>query len=68
MLQEFYFQSWTHDVAEPLDFEEFIHGYQILIDRDPLRSILDIPQGDVEVEIVERPIRTVKPIIPEENL
>lgn len=62
------FQSWTHDVVEPLDFEEFIHGYQNLIDRDPLRSILEVPHGDVEVENIERPIRTLKPIVPEENL
>lgn len=63
-----YSQSWTNDVAEPLDFEEFLNGYQNLIDRDPLRTILDIPQGDVEVEVIERPIRTLKPIVPEEKM
>ncbi|KAJ8913567.1 hypothetical protein NQ315_017118 [Exocentrus adspersus] len=60
--------SWNIDVIEPLDFEEFVSGYQNLIDRDPLRSILDVPQGDVEVEIIERPIRTLQPIVPEEKL
>nr|CAH7724340.1 unnamed protein product [Callosobruchus chinensis] len=60
--------SWTNDVAEPLDFEEFLSGYQNLIDRDPLRSILDIPPGDVEVEVIERPIRTLQLVVPEENI
>ncbi|KAJ8985495.1 hypothetical protein NQ317_015034 [Molorchus minor] len=60
--------SWTNDVVEPLDFEEFVNVYQNLIDRDPLRSILDIPQGDVEVEVIEKPIRTLQPIIPEEKI
>lgn len=40
----------------------------MLIDRDPLRNILDIPPGDLVVETIERPIRTIKPIIPEENV
>lgn len=55
-------------MVEPYDVEDFISQYQLLIDRDPLRSIIDIPPGDIEVETVERPIRTVKPIIPEESL
>lgn len=53
---------------EPFDFEEFLSQYQLLIDRDPLRSILDVPQGDVEVDIIERPMRTLQPILPEEIL
>ncbi|KAJ8930196.1 hypothetical protein NQ314_017036 [Rhamnusium bicolor] len=59
--------SWTNDVVEPLDFEEFVNVYQNSIDRDSLRPILDIPQGDVEVEVIERPIRTLQPIVPEEK-
>lgn len=62
------FQSWTSDIVEPFDFEDFLSQYQLLIDRDPLRNILDIPLGDVEVEIIERPIRTLRPIVPEENM
>jgi hypothetical protein len=60
--------SWTNDVVDPVDFEEFLGQYQNLIDRDPLRSILDVPQGDVEVDIIERPIRTLQPLLPEEKL
>lgn len=55
-------------MAEPLDFEEFLGQYQTTIDREPLRHILDVPQGDVEVDVIERPIRTLKPIIPEEKM
>lgn len=61
-------QSWNSDVVEPFEFEEFLSQYQILIERDPLRTILDIPSGDIEVEVIERPIRSVKPIVPEEAL
>ena len=53
---------------DPIDFEEFLSQYQNLIDRDPLRSILDVPHGDVEVDVIERPIRTLNPILPEEKL
>jgi hypothetical protein len=63
-----FLQSWTNDVVDPVDFEEFLGQYQNLIDRDPLRSILDVPQGDVEVDIIERPIRTLQPLLPEEKL
>ncbi|CAG9768957.1 unnamed protein product [Ceutorhynchus assimilis] len=60
--------SWTHEIVEPLDFEEFVGAYQLVIDRDPLRCILDVPQGDVQVDIIERPVRTLKHILPEEKI
>ncbi|XP_066258807.1 dedicator of cytokinesis protein 7 [Euwallacea similis] len=60
--------SWTNDIADPLDFEEFLSAYQLVIDRDPLRSILDVPQGDVQVDLIDRPLRTLQPILPEERL
>ncbi|KAF5303063.1 hypothetical protein FQR65_LT08392 [Abscondita terminalis] len=59
---------WLNDSAEPMDYEDFLNQYQLLIDRDPLRSILDFPYGDVELEVIQRPIRTLKPIVPEENM
>lgn len=62
------FQSWTNDIVEPLDFEEFLSANQLAIDRDPLRCILDVPQGDVQVDLIERPLRTLRPILPEEKL
>ncbi|CAH1183209.1 unnamed protein product [Phaedon cochleariae] len=60
--------SWMTEVVEPLEFEEFLNGYQNLIDRDPLRAILDIPPGDVEVDIIERPLRTLHSIVPEDKI
>lgn len=57
-----------NDAVEPMDYEDFLCQYQLLIDRDPLRTMLDFPYGDVELEIIKRPIRTLKPCIPEENM
>lgn len=57
-----------NDSAEPMDYEDFLCQYQLLIDRDPLRLILDFPYGDVDLEVIKRPIRTLRAIIPEENM
>lgn len=57
-----------NDVADPLDYEDFLSQYQLLIDRDPLRTMLDFPQNYLEVQIIKRPIRTLQPIMPEENM
>lgn len=40
----------------------------MLIERDPLSSMLDFPPGDVEVTYIPRHIRTLHPVIPEEKL
>lgn len=53
---------------EPFDFEEFVGQYQLLIDKDPLRNILEVPHRDVEVDVIERPIRTIQPVVPEEKM
>ena len=37
------------DVVDPLDYEDFIQQHQLLIDRDPLRTMLDFPVNDIEV-------------------
>ncbi|XP_044752960.1 dedicator of cytokinesis protein 7 [Coccinella septempunctata] len=60
--------TWSNDLVEPFDFEEFVGQYQLLIDKDPLRNILEVPHGDVEVDVIERPIRTVQPVVPEEKI
>lgn len=56
------------EVLEPLDYEEFLAQHQSVLDRDPLRPILDFPQGDVELKIVKRKIRTEEPVVPSESL
>lgn len=61
-------QGWSGDVVEPLDYEDFLAQHRMLIERDPLNSILDFPIGDVEVAILGRYIRTLEPVVPEENL
>ncbi|XP_046488292.1 dedicator of cytokinesis protein 7 isoform X2 [Neodiprion pinetum] len=56
------------EVLEPLDYEEFLAQHQTMLDRDPLRLILDFPQGDVELKVVKRKIRTEEPVVPSETL
>ncbi|RZF36641.1 hypothetical protein LSTR_LSTR012320 [Laodelphax striatellus] len=56
------------DTVEPLDYEEFIQQHQLLLDRDPLRDILDFPPNDIEVCVLPRKIRTQTPSVPKEPL
>ncbi|EDV30788.1 uncharacterized protein Dana_GF14871, isoform A [Drosophila ananassae] len=60
--------STTVSPTEPLDYEEFLAQHANIIHRDPLKHILDFPQGDVTVKIIPRKIRTVDHIVPSENL
>lgn len=55
-------------MLEPLEYEDFLSQHQSLIDRDPLKPILDFPPGDVEVRVVKRKIRTEEPVVPFESL
>ncbi|XKL65388.1 hypothetical protein PGB90_008808 [Kerria lacca] len=54
------------DIVDPLDYEDFIHQHQMMIDRHPLRSIIDFPSNDVQVFIESRKLRTKQPILPKE--
>jgi len=56
------------EVLEPLDYEEFLGQHQSVLERDPLKPILDFPPGDVELRVVKRKIRTEEPIIPYESM
>ncbi|XP_071439283.1 dedicator of cytokinesis protein 7 [Hetaerina americana] len=56
------------DIVDPLDYEEFIQQHQLLVDRDPLRNVLDFPANDVEVGILPRKIRTLQPVTPSETI
>ncbi|EDW04302.1 GH11724 [Drosophila grimshawi] len=60
--------SSTLSLTEPLDYEEFLTQHMNIINRDPLKHILDFPQGDVSVKIIPRKIRTIDHIIPKENI
>lgn len=53
---------------DPLDYEDFIQQHQMVIDRHPLRSIIDFPPNDVQVFIEPRKLRTKKPILPKEPM
>lgn len=56
------------DVVDPLDYEEFMSQHQLLIDRDPLRNILDFPSNDIVVCEVPRKVRTQELPMPKESL
>ncbi|XP_065206218.1 dedicator of cytokinesis protein 7 [Planococcus citri] len=56
------------DIVDPLDYEDFIQQHQMLIDRHPLRSIIDFPPNDVQVFIEPRKLRTKRPILPKEPI
>ncbi|KAG8222989.1 hypothetical protein J437_LFUL002712 [Ladona fulva] len=56
------------DIVDPLDYEDFIQQHQLLVDRDPLRHVLDFPVNDVEVGVLPRKIRTLTPITPSESM
>ena len=56
------------DIVDPLDYEDFVHQHQQLISRDPLRPILEFPANDIDVSIIPRKIRTLRPTLPEEPL
>ncbi|XP_058798618.1 dedicator of cytokinesis protein 7 [Phymastichus coffea] len=56
------------EVVEPLDYEEFLAQHQAVLDRDPLKAILDYPPNDVELRVIKRKIRTEEPVVPAESL
>ncbi|KAF7997149.1 hypothetical protein HCN44_005426 [Aphidius gifuensis] len=56
------------EILEPLDYEDFLIQHQAILDREPLRQILDFPPGDVELRIIKRKIKTEEPIIPSESI
>lgn len=56
------------DFVDPIDYEDFIQQYQMLIDRHPLRSIIDFPSNDIQVFIEPKKMRTKQPILPKEPL
>ncbi|KAG8238879.1 hypothetical protein J437_LFUL018440, partial [Ladona fulva] len=68
VLIAFAFQVSLCDIVDPLDYEDFIQQHQLLVDRDPLRHVLDFPVNDVEVGILPRKIRTLSPITPSESI
>ena len=53
------------DVVEPPDFEELLSLYQNVIERDPLRQILEFPFDCIQLELVRRCVRTLAPVIPQ---
>ncbi|XP_037071208.1 dedicator of cytokinesis protein 7-like [Pollicipes pollicipes] len=55
------------DVVEPLDFEEFLEAHQLELASDELRDLLDSPPDDIDVGIIQRRYRTVRPLAPDKH-
>ena len=51
------------DAVDPIDFEEHYSQYS---DRDHLSRVLNFPDDDIDVTLVQRKIRTEHHVIPEE--
>lgn len=60
------YQITSSEVVEPVDYEDFLQQHQGMVSRDPLRDVLEFPEGDVEVGIVPRKIRTEMLVVPED--
>lgn len=54
--------------VEPIDYEEFLQQHSNLINRDPLRDILDFPPNDLIIRQVQKKIRTLDHVMPKEEL
>lgn len=54
-----------YDVVDPPDFEEVVEQQRYIMDRDPIRHLLEYPDDDLEVRLVPRKCRTIAPIVPE---
>jgi dedicator of cytokinesis protein 6/7/8 len=63
---KFIHQITSSEVVEPVDYEDFLQQHQGMVSRDPLRDVLEFPEGDVEVGIVPRKIRTEMLVVPED--
>ena len=54
-------------MTEPADFEEFLESHQLELASDELRDLLDAPPDDIDVGIVQRRYRTVRPLAPDKH-
>ena len=57
----------SSDVVEPINYEEYVEDHADVIARDPLKCVVSIPSDDVDVRLIQRRSRTLKPILPEYN-
>ena len=53
------------DVVEPVNYEEYVEDHSDIINKDSFKEIISIPEDDVDVRMIQRKLRTVKPILPE---
>lgn len=58
----------SFEPVDPLDYEEFLHQHTNLINRDPLREILDFPANDLVIRQWQKKIRTLEYVTPKEEL
>lgn len=56
------------ELVEPLDYEDFLIQNATVLNRDPLKQILEFPPNDVSVKTIPKKTRTIKPIVPKEDL
>lgn len=59
------FQSALTDCLDSIDVEDYLIEQKEVIEKDDQKRFLDFPSDDIEVCVVPRKIRTIKPILPE---
>ena len=52
------------EVADPVDYEDFVYEHQHEFQIDPFRRLLQFPADDISVMKIPRPCRTLQPVMP----
>ncbi|XP_035472282.2 dedicator of cytokinesis protein 7 isoform X3 [Scophthalmus maximus] len=55
------------EVAEPVDFEEYVSSHAPGVEPGPLRQLMEFPQDDLELLQLDKECTTLEPPLPEEE-
>ncbi|KAI1280634.1 Dedicator of cytokinesis protein 7 [Halotydeus destructor] len=55
------------DVVDPVNFEEYLEDNLKILSEDPHKDLYSFPSDDIDVCIIPRKVRTVRPILPDYN-
>uniref|UniRef100_A0A671PM88 Dedicator of cytokinesis protein 8-like n=1 Tax=Sinocyclocheilus anshuiensis TaxID=1608454 RepID=A0A671PM88_9TELE len=58
----------SYEAVEPVDLDEFLMSQLCSGDAELMQELGEFPDDDLEVELVERECRTIRPSVPEEGV
>ena len=58
-------QATLTEMVDSIDLEDYLNEQKDLINKDNQKQLLDFPYDDIEVCVVPRKLRTLKPILPD---